>query len=92
MLAFLSFTKLPDVHIMNAAKNIAAPIVSTTALICLYSTGLIDWKVGIIMATGCVIGGYCGARASQRLSSHWLRVAVIAIGLSAVVYLLLQEY
>lgn len=92
MLAFLSFTKLPDVHIMNVIKNIGATCVSATSVVCLYSAGLIDWRIGTIMATGSIIGGYSGARLSQRMSSHWLRIAVIVIGLSAAVYLLLQEY
>ena len=92
MLAFLGFTKLSDTHIMNAIKNIGATFVSVTALVCLYSTGLVDWRVGAIMAAGGIIGGYAGARASQRLSSHWLRIVVIIIGLGAVVYLALQRY
>lgn len=92
MLAFLSFAKLSDTHMMNAMKNIGATFVSGTALLCLLSTGLIDWRVGLITAAGAAIGGYSGARFSQRLSSHWLRILVIVIGLGAVVYLALQRY
>ena len=92
MLAFLSFANLHDTHMMNAMKNVGAAIVSTTALLCLHNTGLFNWRLGAIMAVGAVIGGYSGARLSQRLSSHWLRIAVIVIGLSAVVYLGLQRY
>jgi uncharacterized membrane protein YfcA len=92
MLAFLSFAHVNDIHLMTAMKNVGATFVSLTSLLCLVSTGLIDWRVGAITGTGAVIGGFAGARFSQRLSSHWLRVIVIVVGLSAVVYLALQRY
>lgn len=92
MLAFLSFAKLSDTHMMNAMKNVGAAFVSATSFVCLVGTGLIDWRVGLITGAGAVIGGYSGARLGQRLSSHWLRIMVIVVGLSAVVYLGLQQY
>jgi uncharacterized membrane protein YfcA len=92
MLAFLSFAHLPDLHMMNAMKNVGATLVSGVSLLCLYSTGHVDWKVGGIMATGAVIGGYSGARGSQRISSRWLRIGVIVVGFAAVAYLALQRY
>ena len=92
MLAFLSFAKLEDAHMMNGIKNLGATCVSLTALLCLAGSGLIDWHLGLLMGSGSLIGGYAGARVSQRLSSHWLRVSVIVIGLAAVAYLGLQNY
>lgn len=92
MLAFLSFAHLPDMHMINGMKNVAAAVMATTAVGCLLSAHMIDWHVGIITAIGGVVGGYVGARVSQRLSSHWLRIAVIIIGVAAVIYLTLQRY
>lgn len=92
MLAFLSFAKLSDTHMMNAMKNVGATFISATSLVCLYSTHLIDWRVGGITGLGAVVGGYSGSRLSQRLSSHWLRIFVIVIGLGAVAYLALRRY
>lgn len=92
MLAFLSFAHLPDLHMINGMKNVAATFMSATSLACLFSAHLIDWRVGGIMAVGAVIGGYGGARISQKLSSHWLRIGVISIGVVAVAYLALQRY
>lgn len=90
MLAFLSFAHLHDTHMMNAMKNVGAVVVSVAALLCLYPTGLIDWRIGVITGAGAVVGGYCGAHFGQRLSSHWLRILVIGIGFTAVIYLALQ--
>jgi uncharacterized membrane protein YfcA len=44
------------------------------------------------MAAGSTIGGYIGARSAQRVSSHWLRIIIILIGLTAVVYLGIHDY
>jgi uncharacterized membrane protein YfcA len=92
MLAFLGFTNLPDTHMMNAMKNVAAIFVSSTSVVCLYSTHLIRWHTGLIMAIGTFTGGYLGARSAQKVSSHWLRVVIIGIGLIAVVYLGFKQY
>lgn len=92
MLAFLGFTNLPDTHMMNALKNISAVVVAGTTTVCVCSAHLIDWRSGLIMAAGCTIGGYFGARGAMRISSHWLRIAIICIGVTAVVYLGLHEY
>jgi uncharacterized membrane protein YfcA len=92
MLAFLGFTNLPDTHMINAMKNVSAIFVSSVSVLCLYTTHLINWRTGSIMAVGSVIGGYYGAKSAQKVSSHWLRVVIICIGLGAVVYLGLRQY
>ncbi|MEJ0072500.1 MAG: sulfite exporter TauE/SafE family protein [Candidatus Saccharibacteria bacterium] len=92
MLGLLGFTNMPDTHMMNAMKNVSAIFLSGTSILCLYSSHLIQWRTGLVMAAGATIGGYCGARSAQKVSSHWLRITIIAIGLSAVVYLALRQY
>lgn len=91
MLAFLGFTNLHDTHMINAMKNVSAIFVSVTAMVCLYGAHLIDWRTGIIMAVGSFTGGWIGSRSAQKVSSHWLRIAIIVIGLGAVVYLALKQ-
>jgi uncharacterized membrane protein YfcA len=82
MLAFLGFTGLRDhIHRMNALKTIITVCISATTLACLLNSHLIDWRAALIMGTGNLVGGICGARLAQRVSSHALRVAVIFIGL-----------
>ncbi len=92
MLAFLGYTSLPDVHMMNSIKNVAATFVSATSVICLYSAHIINWHAGLVMAVGSTTGGYVGARSAQKVSSHWLRIGIIAIGLSAVIALAVRQY
>jgi uncharacterized membrane protein YfcA len=92
MLAFLGFTKIRDVHQMNALKNVGACIITVAALLCLLTTHLIDWRHGLVMAAGNTAGGYYGALFAQRLPTHALRVIVIIVGVSAAAYLGLRNY
>lgn len=92
ILAFLGFTSLNDVHKMNALKNLAAATIAIVAIISLFSTHLIDWHHGLVMAGGSMIGGYGGALLAQKVSSHKVRIAVIAIGLLTAVYLAIRTY
>jgi uncharacterized membrane protein YfcA len=92
MLAFLGFTSLSDAHMINAMKNVSAVFLSSTTIICLLCTHLINWHFGLVMGLGSTIGGFLGARGAQKVSSHWLRLIIICIGLLAVVYLGFQEY
>ncbi len=92
MLAFLGLTNLPDAHMMNAMKNVAATAVSATSIVCLAGAGLIQWRTGLVMAIGSTLGGYLGARGAQKVSSHALRIAIIIIGMAAVICLGARQY
>lgn len=92
MLAFLGFTKLHDIHQMNGLKNLAVFCIAIASLVCLYDTGLINWHHGLVMAAGCTVGGYCGSRLAQKVSSHFIRIIVIAIGFTTAIYLALRTY
>lgn len=92
MLAFLSFTKLHDFHQINGLKNLAGLSICTVAIICLYTSHLIDWHHGLAMAAGTAIGGYAGARLSQKVPSHAVRVVVLLIGFSAAGFLAFRAY
>jgi uncharacterized protein len=92
MLAFLGLTSMSDTHMMAGMKNVAATFVAATSISCLYTSGLIHWHTGLVMAAGSTIGGYAGSRGAQKLSGHRLRVTIILIGLIAVAYLALRTY
>ncbi|QQS18840.1 sulfite exporter TauE/SafE family protein [Candidatus Saccharibacteria bacterium] len=92
MLAFLGLGKVHEVHMLAAMKNVSAILVSLISIAVLYSTGLVDWHIGLVMAVGTTIGGYLGAHAAKRVSSYWLRIAVIIIGLAAATHLALKNY
>jgi uncharacterized membrane protein YfcA len=44
------------------------------------------------MAIGSAAGGYIGAGAAKKISSHWLRVGIIIVGLVAAAHMALKNY
>ncbi len=92
MLAFLGFTKLHEIHQINALKNMMAICIAAASIVCLFSAHLIDWRQGAVMGSGNLIGGYVGAIGAQKFSSHAIRVVVIAIGISTAIYLFFRTY
>ena len=93
MLAFLGFTKLRDhIHQMNALKNVITVCIASMSIVVLYSSHLIDWRTGLVMAAGNLVGGYGSAVGIQKVSPHFIRVIVIIIGLGTTLYLGLRSY
>lgn len=92
MLAFLGFTKLHEIHQINALKNLMAVTIAGSSIIVLFGAHLIDWRQGAIMGTGNLIGGYLGATGAQKFSSHAIRIVVIVVGLCTATYLIFRNY
>jgi hypothetical protein len=53
------------------------------------ASGIVNWPVAIAMAAGGLAGGYGGARLALRVGQQWVRRAVVAIGFSAFLWLML---
>ena len=92
MLALLGFTKLQDIHQMNGLKNLMGLLIAGVSIICLYSSGRINWQYGLVMGTGNFVGGYVGSTSIQKVSSHAIRIVVILIGIGTIVYLAFRSY
>jgi uncharacterized membrane protein YfcA len=93
MLAFLGFTGLHNhIHRMNSLKSVITVCIALISIICLYSSGLINWKEGLIMGSGNFIGGYSAAVGIQKVPSKVLRVVIVLIGIGTAVYLGLRSY
>ncbi len=87
MLAFLGFTKLHEIHLMTGLRNLAGSCISIASLVVLYPTHLINWRYGLVMASGGAVGAYYGANISQKISSHSLRIIVVIIGICTATFL-----
>jgi uncharacterized membrane protein YfcA len=92
MLAFLGFTKIHDIHQMNAMKNVAATLMCAVCIVVLSQSSLIQWHAGLVMATGSALGGYAGSRYARRVSSHAIRLFIIALGFVTAAYLAFRSY
>lgn len=92
MLAFLGFTQLHIIHQINGLKNLVAVGIAIVSIAVLSGAHLIDWRHGLVMAAGNLIGGYAGALLAQKIPSHTIRVVVIAIGICTALYLAFRNY
>ncbi len=86
LLALLSITALKNIHTMNGLKNILATIEALVSVVVLFNSGLIDWKIGLVLGFGALLGGYFGSKFAQNLSLKYLRFVIIIIGLFTAIY------
>jgi uncharacterized protein len=71
----------------NALKSIVVGIIQVVAILIFWQKGLIDWRIGGLMAIGQTIGGYLAAHYAAKIPganvwAHRLLVAVVIISLA----------
>ncbi|HET8547178.1 MAG TPA: sulfite exporter TauE/SafE family protein [Bryobacteraceae bacterium] len=80
MLSSLAFMGIPDIHHMNAVKNILAATMNGVSAVIFAIAGVVVWKYAAIMAVAAILGGYAGARVARRMRPDYVRAIVVAIG------------
>lgn len=90
MLAALGFVGFTNIHRMNGLKNFGGLCINAIAAATFAVSNLVDWPVAIAMAGGAIAGGYAGSRLAQRVSQPRVRQAIVVIGLSSGIWLLVQ--
>lgn len=91
MLATLGLMGMRDLHEMNGLKNMLAVCINGVAAIYFAVAGAVIWNLAGIMLVGAIAGGYFGARAAKRLGRKFVRYAVIVIGLTMAIVMLLRH-
>jgi uncharacterized membrane protein YfcA len=89
MLAALGFMGLSNIHRMNGLKNWGGLCMNAVAAGMFAFTSLVNWPVALAMAVGAISGGYIGSRTAQRVPQELVRAAVVLIGLTSGLLLLL---
>lgn len=82
MLAAMGLLGLTDIHRANGLKNFLGIALNFVAIIAFAFTGLVEWRVAVVMAVGAIAGGYFGASAARRLGRTFVRRSVVVIGLA----------
>ncbi len=83
-------TALPDeIQRVNALKNLFAGTANAVSALVFVLIADIDFRAAGLIAVGAVAGGILGARIGRRLSPGALRGLVVAVGIAAIVQLLL---
>lgn len=93
MAAFALYMK-GTLHEINAVKSFLGIIINLVAssVFLIHSLGgpaadsLIDFPVGLLVATGGLFGGFFAARLSQKINPDKLRLAIAVYGLAAAAY------
>lgn len=89
LLAILGLSRLKNSYQMSAVKNLCGVALTLVSAAFFISSGLLDLRLGLIAAGGTLIGGYIGAKLSQKVSSHTVHNISLLIGISITVYLFL---
>ncbi len=88
MLAALGFAGFTNIHQMNGLKNWGGLCMNAVAAIAFAFTDIVSWPVALAMAVGATGGGYAGSRMAQRVPQLVVRRAIVVIGLTSGVWLM----
>lgn len=81
LLATLRACGMEDLQRANALKAVLGGLINGTAVLTFGLAGLVQWHLAAGMALAALLGGYAGARLSQRIGKVWVQRAVILLGL-----------
>jgi uncharacterized membrane protein YfcA len=88
MLAALGFAGFSNIHQMNGLKNWGGLCMNAIAAITFALSDIVSWPVALAMAAGAAVGGYGGSRLAQRVPQGAVRKAVVVIGLTSGIWLM----
>jgi uncharacterized membrane protein YfcA len=91
MLATLALAGMTNIHEMNGLKALLGVSINGLALLTFVLSGAIQWKYGLTMAAGGILGGYSTAAFARRLDPRYVRTFVIVVGWSMTVYFFLRK-
>lgn len=75
---------------INALKNVLAAVVNGIAALFFIVVAHMDWAAVALIASGSTLGGLIGARVGRRLPPTALRGLIVAVGVVAIVQLILR--
>jgi uncharacterized membrane protein YfcA len=90
LLAILGVALDQNLHRTNALKNVLAGLVNGVAGFYFIFAAHVDWGPAAIIAATSIVGAQLGARYGRRLSPWALRAAIVAVGIFAIVRLLVD--
>ena len=89
-LALMGLLINDDLQRANAVKNILGAVVNGTAAVFFLFVADFNWTAVLLIAVGSALGGQLGARVGRKLAPGVLRAVIVAVGVCAIVQLLLR--
>lgn len=90
LLSVLGVALAQDLQRTNALKNVLAGLVNGVAGLYFVFAAHVDWGPAAIIAAAAIVGAQLGARYGRRLPPDALRALIVAVGLFAIVELLVD--
>ena len=88
LLAILGVALAQDLQRTNALKNVLAGLVNGVAGVYFIFAAHVEWDAVVIIAAASIAGAQLGARYGRRLPPAALRAIIVAVGIFAIVRLL----
>ena len=92
LLAGMAVSGEDDIQRTNAQRNFLVCFINGVAVLLFVGTGVVDWRVALIVMAGSIAGGYFGARVAKRIPNPLLRLIVTAAGAVFSVYYFVEAY
>lgn len=89
LLAVLGIAWSTDLQRANGAKNVLAGVANLVSATVFVLSGLVDWRLALLIALGSTLGGLLGARVGRRIPAPLLRGLIVVAALTAAGVLLL---
>jgi uncharacterized membrane protein YfcA len=89
VLAVLGLSIADSLQRINALKNVLATSTNLVAAVVFIASTHVDWGIAALLALGSVAGGQIGARVARRLPPSALRLLIVAVGIAAILKLVL---
>ncbi len=90
LLGILGAALAQDLQRTNALKNVLVGLVNGVAAVYFAFAAHVDWGPAAIIAGASIVGAQLGARYGRRLPPNALRAVIVAVGLFAIVRLVLD--
>jgi len=92
LLAGMAVSGEDDIQSTNAQRNFLVCFINGVAVLLFVGSGVVDWRVALIVMVGSIAGGYSGARVAKRIPNPLLRLVITAAGAVFSVYYFVQAY
>lgn len=92
MITSLSLMGLGDLHRVNALKALLAACINLVSVVMWVYGDKVEWRFVPVMAAAAIMGGYLGARMSQRLNKTLLRWLIIAVGFGLAAHYFARQF
>jgi len=90
MLAGLAILLPDDIQHSNALKGMLSLIINAVAVIYFAAFGPVQWAPAALMAVCSLGGGYLGVYVARAVGAVWLRRAVVVVGVTVAIVLLVR--